>query len=259
MKILKVESLKKSFGGLKAVDNFSFSINQGDIHGLIGPNGSGKTTLVNMISGLYSIDSGKVIFEEIEITGYPLHRLPSLGIFRTFQNLEICRNMNVMDNILLGFSCFLDRSFWKSAFKLKKIIQQEKIYSEKAYQLIKEFGLEKYCDYPAGKMSYGNQKKMEIARSIAGQPKLLMLDEPVAGVGPKEREELIEIIKKLNQGKNGSPVTILLIEHNMKMVMDLSDKITVINFGVKLIEDIPKKIRNNPQVIEAYLGKAVKV
>ncbi len=251
MSLLKISNLSKNFGGLKALDDISFEVKEGSIHALIGPNGAGKTTLVNMISGIYSIEEGHVFFNNKEITNTPTHKLVSQHIVRTFQNLEICENMTVMENVLLGFNINMNKSLLKCSFQFESIIDDEEKFKHIALSHLKRIGLESVAYKKCSSLSYGVLKKVEIVRALANNPKLLLLDEPVAGLNGTETAEIAEIIREIA----AEGVTILLIEHDMKMIMNISDFITVINFGKKLAEGTPKEIASNPEVIKAYLGE----
>jgi len=250
MSLLKIDGICKSFGGLNAVDNISFEVEEGTIHALIGPNGAGKTTLVNMISGIYSIDEGNIFFNDENITNVPTHKLVSKHIMRTFQNLEICENMTVMENVMLGFNIQMSKNLLKCSFQFESILDDEEKYTHIALSHLKRVGLENVADTLCSDLSYGILKKVEIVRALAINPKLLLLDEPVAGLNGTETTEIANIIKEISQ----EGVTVLLIEHDMKMIMSISDKITVINFGQKLAEGTPQEISTNPKVIQAYLG-----
>ncbi|MDY0052467.1 MAG: ABC transporter ATP-binding protein [Aliarcobacter sp.] len=251
MSLLKIDGISKSFGGLKAVDNISFEVKEGSIHALIGPNGAGKTTLVNMISGIYTVDSGEIYFDDEKITNVPTYKLVNKKIMRTFQNLEICENMTVMENVLLGFNINMNKSLLKCSFQFESIIDDEEKFTHIALSHLKRVGLEDYAYKMCSDLSYGVLKKVEIVRALAINPKLLLLDEPVAGLNGTETAEISEIIKEIA----AEGVTVLLIEHDMKMIMNISDNITVVNFGQKLAEGTPSEISSNPQVIKAYLGE----
>lgn len=251
MSLLKVQGISKNFGGLKALNDISFEVKEGTIHALIGPNGAGKTTLVNMISGIYSIEVGKIFFDNEDITNVPTHKLVNKHIMRTFQNLEICENMTVMENVLLGFNINMNKSLLKCSFQFESIMDDEEKFKHIALSHLKRVGLEHTANQLCSSLSYGVLKKVEIVRALAISPKLLLLDEPVAGLNGTETAEIAQIIKEIaSEG-----VTVLLIEHDMKMIMNISDMITVINFGEKLAEGTPKEISSNPQVIKAYLGE----
>jgi len=248
--LLQVNNVTKRFGGVCAVDNLSFKVEKGTIHSIIGPNGAGKTTLVNMITGVYKVDSGTVFLDGSDITNIATNKLVYRGICRTFQHLEICDNLTVLENIMLGFDKNMDKNLIKSCLKFQSIIDDEKRYKQRALHLLSLINLEDFADQKAKNLSYGILKKLEIIRALATSPELILLDEPVAGLNPKETAEVSALIKTVVADE----VTIILIEHDMKMIMDISDHITVINFGKKLAEGNPKEIVNNKDVIEAYLG-----
>ena len=248
--MLKITNLTKKFGGLTAVDNLSFNVKKGTIHSIIGPNGAGKTTLINMITGVYEVDSGTVFLDGSDITNIATNKLVYRGICRTFQNLEICDNMTVLENVLLGFDKYMDKNLLKSCLRFKSILEDEKRYTSRAMHLLSLIGLEKFANTKAQNLSYGILKKLEIIRALATSPELILLDEPVAGLNPKETAEVSNLIKTVVKDE----VTVILIEHDMKMVMDISDHITVMNFGKKLAQGTPKQIINNKDVIQAYLG-----
>ena len=251
MSLLRIDGISKSFGGLVAVDNISFEVKEGTIHALIGPNGAGKTTLVNMISGIYTVDSGDIYFDNEKITNVPTYKLVNKRIMRTFQNLEICQNMTVMENVLLGFNIHMNKSLLKCSFQFESIMDDEEKFTHIALAHLKRVGLEDYAYKMCSDLSYGILKKVEIVRALALNPKLLLLDEPVAGLNGTETVEISKIIKEIA----AEGVTVLLIEHDMKMIMNISDNITVVNFGQKLAEGKPAEISSNPQVIKAYLGE----
>ena len=249
--MLEVDNLTKSFGGVKAVDNFSFRVKKGSIHAIIGPNGAGKTTLINMLTGVYKSDSGTIFLDGADITNISTDQLVYRGICRTFQNLEVCANMSVLDNVLLGFDRYMNKNLIATLFRSKKLLEDEKRFRDRAMHLLSLIGIEKYANIKAKNLSYGILKKLEIIRALATSPELILLDEPVAGLNPKETFEVAELIKTVVADE----VTVVLVEHDMRMVMELSDHITVMNFGKKLAEGSPKEIRENPDVIAAYLGK----
>jgi len=251
MSLLKIDGICKSFGGLKAVDDISFEVQEGTIHALIGPNGAGKTTLVNMISGIYTVDTGDIYFNDEKITNVPTHKLVNKHIMRTFQNLEICENMTVMENVLLGFNIYMNKNLLKCSFQFESIMDDEDKFTHIALSHLKRVGLEDVADTLCSDLSYGVLKKVEIVRALCTSPRLLLLDEPVAGLNGTETAEIAEIIKEIA----GEGVTVLLIEHDMKMIMGISDHITVVNFGQKLAEGTPEQISSDPEVIKAYLGE----
>ncbi len=250
MKILKVENIFKSFGGIMALTDISFEANPGIITSIIGPNGAGKTTLINIISGFYNPDKGKVFIDSTNITGKKPHIIIKYGLKRTFQNLQIFSNLTVIENVMLGFHYVTKYEFFNCILNLQYVKKQDKWIKEKSYEMLKEFNLDRYANKYASELPYGEQKKLEFARTIAGDPEIILLDEPVAGLNIKETEEISEIILKIkSKGK-----TVVLIEHDMNMVMDISDKIVVLNFGEKIAEGTPEEIQNNNKVIQAYLG-----
>ncbi len=251
--MLQINNITKKFGALLAVDDLSFKVKKGHIHSIIGPNGAGKTTLVNMITGVYRVDLGTIFLDGADITNIPTDKLVYRGICRTFQNLEICENLTVLENVLLGFDKYMDKSIWKSCFRAKSMLEDEKRHRERAMHLLSLIGLENLAEQKAKNLSYGILKKLEIIRALGTSPELILLDEPVAGLNPKETDEVSQLIKIVVKDE----VTVILVEHDMKMVMKISDYITVMNFGKKLAEGIPSEIVNNKDVIKAYLGGGI--
>ena len=248
--MLDIRNLTKRFGGLTAVDDLSFHVTKGTVHAIIGPNGAGKTTLVNMITGVYRIDEGSVWLDGGDITNIATDQLVYRGVCRTFQHLEVCHNMTVLENVLLGFDRYMSKGLFATAFRTRRIREDETRYTERAMHLLGLIGIADHAHTLAGNLSYGILKKLEIIRALATSPELILLDEPVAGLNPSETAEVSELIRTVVADE----VTVILVEHDMKMVMDLSDHITVMNFGQKLAEGTPEMIRNHPAVIEAYLG-----
>ncbi len=251
--MLQINSVTKQFGGIKAVDDFTCRVKKGHIHSIIGPNGAGKTTLVNMITGVYRVDGGTIFLDGADITNISTDKLVYRGVCRTFQNLEICENLTVLENVLLGFDKYMDKGLLKSCFRAKSILDDEKRYTDRAKHLLGLIGLEDLADKKAENLSYGILKKLEIVRALGTSPELILLDEPVAGLNPKETQEVSDLIRTVVADE----VTIILVEHDMKMVMQVSDYITVMNFGKKLAEGTPDEIVNNQDVIRAYLGSGV--
>ena len=249
--ILEIQNVTMKFGGVTAIDNLSFSVKRGQIYGLIGPNGAGKTTIFNIITGVLHPTKGKVIFEGEDITGIKPHKVVYKGIARTFQNIRLFKSMSVLDNILIGFDSKANYTYLEAILRLPRFFKREKEIKEKAYELLKIFGIEEFADSYATALSYGNQRKVEIARAVATNPKLLLLDEPVAGMNPKETAELSEIIHKLKQEFN---LSILLIEHDMKFVNAMCEELTVLDYGEKIFEGKPADAIVNEKVISAYLG-----
>jgi len=250
MSLLKVTNLTKSFGGVSAIRDLSFSIEAGTIHSIIGPNGAGKTTLFNLITGVYTPSSGSVRFNDREIGGVEPHKLAALGMNRTFQNLQIFHNMSAVENVMVGAHLHLQKGLMHSLLHLPSLARSEVETRKHCWELMDFVGLSQYRDAEASAMSYGALKRLEIARALAAKPKLLLLDEPAAGLNDTETREVDEVIKRIAaQG-----ITVVLVEHDMKMVMGISDHILVLDYGAKLAEGTPAEIRSNPDVIAAYLG-----
>ncbi|MBL6932390.1 MAG: ABC transporter ATP-binding protein [Rhodospirillales bacterium] len=252
MSLLKVQSLNLSFGGVNAIDALSLTIEPGPIHSIIGPNGAGKTTLFNLITGVYVPSDGQILFEDKEIAGKKPWTLAAMGLARTFQNLQIFFNMTAIDNIMVGMHLNSDTRFLPSLLRLKSIIRGDNENREKSAELLKFVGLGDYIGADTDSMPYGALKRLEIARSLATQPKILLLDEPAAGLNPAETGELDGLIQKIA----ASGVTVVLVEHDMKLVMGVSDHIIVLESGKLLCEGSADEIRHNPDVIAAYLGES---
>lgn len=251
--ILKTENLGISFGGLKAAQNVNIEIRKKQLYGLVGPNGAGKTTIFNMLTGVYQPTTGKFYLDGEDLTGKGQEFINHKGIARTFQNIRLFNNMTVINNVMVGlhnlpeFKC----NFFETVLRLPKFFKTEKAMREKARELLKIFDLEKEQNNLACNLPYGKQRKLEIARALATNPKLLLLDEPAAGMNPHETEDLVKTVKYIRDYFN---MTILLIEHDMKFVAGLCDEITVLNFGTVLAQGETKSALNDPEVIKAYIG-----
>ncbi len=252
--ILTVENLTKKFSGLTAVNNLSFTMKERTIHSLIGPNGSGKSTTINMCTGALPITSGSIKFRDEVISGLVLHEIASKNIGRTFQNLKLFGSMTVKENLMVGMQAQMTDNIFKFLVNPKSAKAEERRAEERALEVLDYIGMYKYKDETVKNLAYGQQKLTELGRSIMTSPKLLFLDEPAAGLNPSERVDFIKILLKVFD----DGVDLFLIEHNMDVVMNISNYITVINFGSKIAEGTPKEIQNNDEVIAAYLGSQFK-
>ncbi len=249
--LLSAENLSISFGGLKAVDGFSVKIKRGELYGLIGPNGAGKTTVFNLLTGVYKPDMGSIILDGKNITGKKNTEINHEGIARTFQNIRLFSNLSVLDNVKAALDERYGYSIFDSIFRTPKFRRVEKELDEKALSILEVFDLDKLAEYKASQLPYGQQRKLEIARALATEPKLILLDEPAAGMNPQETAELMDTIALIRREFS---VTILLIEHDMKLVSGICERLTVLNFGQILCEGETKAVLNDPEVIKAYLG-----
>jgi branched-chain amino acid transport system ATP-binding protein len=250
--MLDVQNLSIEFGGLKAVSNFNLTINQKEIVGLIGPNGAGKTTVFNMLTGVYNPTQGTISYLGERIQGLKPYNITKKKIARTFQNIRLFSSLTVLDNVKVSFNYRVKYSLFDSIFRTPKFNKVEAEIAEKSIELLKVFSLDTKKDELANNLPYGEQRKLEIVRALAAEPSLLLLDEPAAGMNPQETTELMDLI---NWIKNKFNLSILLIEHDMKLVMGICDKIAVLDYGQKIAEGTPNEIKNNPRVIEAYLGE----
>lgn len=252
MAMLEVNNIGISFGGLKAVDNFSVTIEKGQLYGLIGPNGAGKTTVFNLLTGVYKPDTGHILLDGVDITGKSTIEINQTGIARTFQNIRLFKDLSVLDNVKAGLHNHHKYSTIEGILRLPKYYKVEKEMNERAMELLKVFDLDNECDYKASNLPYGKQRKLEIARALATDPKLLLLDEPAAGMNPNETAELMDTIRFVRDNFN---MTILLIEHDMKLVSGICEKLTVLNFGQVLTQGETSEVLNDKRVITAYLGE----
>ena len=252
MALLEVKNLSISFGGLKAVDNFHVEIEKGQLYGLIGPNGAGKTTIFNLLTGGYKPNAGSIVLDDTNITGKSTIEINQAGIARTFQNIRLFKDMSVLDNVKAGLHNHHKYSTVEGIFRLPRYYKIEKEMDEEAMSLLKVFDLDKECDFKASNLPYGKQRKLEIARALATEPKLLLLDEPAAGMNPNETAELMETIRFV---RDNFDMTVLLIEHDMKLVSGICEKLTVLNFGQVLREGATSDVLHDPEVIKAYLGE----
>jgi branched-chain amino acid transport system ATP-binding protein len=244
--------VRKEFGGLVATDDVDFTVPRGAIVSLIGPNGAGKTTFFNQLTGVYKPTSGSIVFDGTEVSYLPPHTITKLGIGRTFQNIRLFEQMSAVENVLVGMHCRLHGRIIASVIRTPKVKREEAAANEKARELLTYCGLPRRHEERSGSLPYGDQRRLEVARALATDPKLLLLDEPTAGMNPQETAEFIEFVRKVRDEKD---VTVLLIEHDMKVIMGVSERITVLEYGGKIAEGTPAEIRSNERVIEAYLGR----
>jgi branched-chain amino acid transport system ATP-binding protein len=259
--LLEVKKLTMDFGGLRAIDSVDFNIYEKEIVALIGPNGAGKTTFFNCITGIYNPTAGDIFLytakgHKKRLNGLKPNKITELGLARTFQNIRLFKGMTVLENVMIGRHCRTRANIFAALIRSKKIIKEEYESALYSYHILERLGLEKFANEIAENLPYGEQRKLEIARALATEPKILLLDEPAAGLNPQETENLIKIVKMLRD-ENG--ISVLLIEHDMGMVMKISERITVMDYGKKIAEGTPKEIKENPEVIKAYLGEELDV
>lgn len=248
--MLSIRNLSKSFGGVKAVQDVNLEVKQGSIHAVIGPNGAGKTTLFNLITGVYTPTTGEILLRTENVAGLSPDQLAQRGMSRTFQNLQVCMNMSAIENVMVGAHLRLNQSLIAGLLRLPSLRKADMQLRHESEELMRFVGVEKYINSAANQMSYGALKRLEIARALAAQPEILLLDEPAAGLNHTETGEIEALIRKV--AEHG--VTVVIVEHDMKLVMNLSHYITVLDYGKKLAEGTPAQVRSNPDVIAAYLG-----
>ena len=252
MAMLEVKNIGISFGGLKAVDNFSLTLEENELSGLIGPNGAGKTTIFNLLTGVYRPDKGSIRLDGKELTGKSVIEINQAGIARTFQNIRLFSNLSVLDNVKAGLHNHYPYTTLEGILRLPRFRAQEKEMNRRATELLEVFHLEQFADTRAKNLPYGSQRKLEIARALATEPKLLLLDEPAAGMNPNETAELMETIQLVQKRFR---MTILLIEHDMKLVSGICERLTVLNFGKVLKQGETQEVLHDPEVVKAYLGE----